>query len=61
MYLKKIEVLSSDEDEIDDAGQDYLEALDRKIKSAQVKSPFDIKTEIVDVSQTFIKAFLLYY
>ena len=42
------EVLSSDEDEIDDAAQDYLEALDRKIKSKA--SPFEIKSEVVDVS-----------
>ncbi|CAG7729688.1 unnamed protein product [Allacma fusca] len=45
-YCEIEEVLESDEDDIDDAGQDYLDALDRKIKSA--KAPFDIKTEIVD-------------
>ena len=48
VYFGMTEALSSDEDEIDDAQQDYLEALDRKIKSKA--SPFEIKSEVVDVS-----------
>jgi len=38
------EVLSSDEDEIDEDGAEYLEALERKIKGS--KAPFDISTDI---------------
>jgi len=42
-----VEVLDTDEDEIDEDGQQYLEELERKINSS--KSPFGITTEIVDV------------
>ena len=41
-----LDVLSSDEDEIDDAGQDYLERLESKINKSASHSSFGISTQI---------------
>ncbi|KAK4008612.1 importin-7 [Daphnia magna] len=43
------EVLSSDEDDIDHDGQDYLERLQEKITKASGQSPFPITTVIKDL------------
>jgi hypothetical protein len=46
-YCDVEEVLSTDEDEIDEEGTEYLETLERKIKSSQ-NSPFPMSAQIVD-------------
>lgn len=48
-YCEVEEVLSTDEDEIDEEGAEYLETLERKIKSSQ-NQPFPMTAQIVDVS-----------
>jgi hypothetical protein len=40
------EVLSSDEDEIDETNQEYLEKLQRKITKGSAGSPFDVTSYI---------------
>jgi hypothetical protein len=42
-------MLSSDEDEIDDEGQEYLEHLERKVNSNKGNAPFAISAQIQDV------------
>jgi hypothetical protein len=45
-----VDALSTDEDEIDDESEQYLEAVQRKIDKARPKAPFPMATEWVDVS-----------
>jgi hypothetical protein len=40
------EVLSSDEDEIDETNQEYLEKLQRKITKGSAGSPFNVTSYI---------------
>lgn len=49
-YCEVEEVLSTDEDEIDEEGAEYLETLERKVKSSQNQAPFPMSAQIVDVS-----------
>lgn len=51
-YCEVEEVLSTDEDEIDEEGAEYLETLERKIKSSQNACPFPMTAQIADVSNS---------
>lgn len=43
-------MLSSDEDDIDEEGKEYLDSLDRRVQSAGAATGFQISSTIVDVS-----------
>ena len=43
------EVLSSDEDDIDQEGQDYIERLQQRVSKASANSPFPVTTVIKDL------------
>ena len=51
LSLRHTEVLESDEDELDDNGDEYLEKLGEKVKKASAASPFSI-TATVEVRTT---------
>lgn len=48
----EVDVLSSDEDEIDDEGEEYLEHLQKRIISNKKNIPFEMSTEICDDEET---------
>ncbi len=45
-------MLSSDEDDIDDEGEEYLEHLQKKINAAKSKAPFDMTADMTEVNWT---------